>query len=379
MCRIRGNFRLKATFVLSSLGAGGAERVAAHLVNEWAARDEQVMLILTYSEVSQFAYSIPSTVTIVALADIPGCRGRSVAARIRRLTALRRALVAQRSDVVISFLTDVNVATLLACIGLRVRVVVSERTHPPLCKLAAFWRSLRWLLYRRADRIVMLSQKSLVWLQDNIPDAKGVVIPNPVVFPLPEHSPVVDVIRYVPTETKLIVGVGRLDSAKQFDHLLRAFAASNAHRLGWHLVILGNGPCRNALSDLGRAIQIGDQLHLPGSVGNMGAWYARADIFVMTSSFEGFPNALVEAMSYGVPPIAYDCDTGPSEIIDHQMNGILVRPTGNELALSAAITTLVDDEDMRHRMGNAALSVRQTYSPERVLAMWDEVLSIGSN
>ena len=112
-----------------------------------------------------------------------------------------------------------------------------------------------------------------------------------------------------------------------------------------------------------------------GSIGNVGDWYERADVFVLSSIVEGFPNVLLEAMAYGVPCISFDCDTGPGEIISHGQNGILVDPEEREFGLKGALDVLLSDGHERSRLGANAVSVRDRYSISKVIERWDAILT----
>lgn len=112
---------------------------------------------------------------------------------------------------------------------------------------------------------------------------------------------------------------------------------------------------------------------MPGIAGNVGEWCRNASIFVMSSRFEGFPNALAEAMACGCPAVSYDCDTGPREIIRDGIDGLLVRPVGDVAALAKALGRLMGDDELRKRMADRAPEVIERYSIQKILALWDRV------
>jgi glycosyltransferase involved in cell wall biosynthesis len=117
------------------------------------------------------------------------------------------------------------------------------------------------------------------------------------------------------------------------------------------------------------------RIMLPGRAGNTSDWYRRADLYVMSSHYEGFPNALCEAMAHGCAAVSFDCDTGPRDIIRHGENGLLVSPVGDSQALSSALDELMGNDKLRHRMSKKALDVRQRYSMECILLKWDELFN----
>ncbi|MDA3877955.1 MAG: glycosyltransferase, partial [Halothiobacillus sp.] len=115
---------------------------------------------------------------------------------------------------------------------------------------------------------------------------------------------------------------------------------------------------------------------LPGRVGNLADWYQRAELYVMSSRFEGFPNTLLEAMAHGLPAVSFACETGPADIIREGIDGHLVPPADGEAGLARAMAAMMQDDDRRQRMGKAAVTVQERFSPERVMGEWDDVLGL---
>jgi glycosyltransferase involved in cell wall biosynthesis len=355
------------------MGSGGAERVAANLANAWAARGHSVTLLVTFSGRGECFYPLTKDVKLTFLADLAGRTGRGVLDYCLRFWALRKLVRRLQPDIVVSFLVHVNVAAVLASAGLGGRAIVCERTYPPRVAVGAPWALLRRIVYPRAAKVVMLSSEGLHWLRSHIPRARGAWIPNPLVYPLPSGAHVLAPEQYVRKDRKLLLAVGRLDDGKQFDRLLTAFAALAPRYSDWDLVILGDGPQLGNLEQLSATLDLGRQVTFPGQVGNPGDWYRRADLYVMSSRYEGFPNSLAEAMAHGCAAISYDCDTGPRDIIRHEVDGLLVTPVGDVAALTAALDRLMSDDAARERMAARAVEVRERYSMERILGMWDEL------
>jgi glycosyltransferase involved in cell wall biosynthesis len=218
----------------------------------------------------------------------------------------------------------------------------------------------------------MQSRQGLAWLQAQVPTARGVVIPNPVAAPLPDAAPVVPIV--AGDARKVLLAVGRLEPQKAFDVLVQAFAQLAARHASWDLVVLGEGSQRATLEAQVRALGLAGRVAMPGRAGNVGAWYRRADLYVMSSLFEGFPNTLAEAMAHGCAVVSYDCDTGPRDIIRHEQDGLLVRPVGDVAALARALDRLMADDAARERMAAGAADVRERFSLPSVLAEWETVL-----
>ena len=363
-------------FLVSSMQGGGAERVAALLCNHWAAQGHEVTLMPTFSGRGECLYQLDQRVRMDYLADRVGSRSQSVFNKVRRYWALRCAIRGFEPDGIVSFLPHVNVAAVLSTLGLRIPVVVSERTYPPSMPLSTGLEALRRLAYRRATCVIVQTQLTRTWLQDRYPKSRGRVIPNPVVYPLPQGAPVLKPASVVNGARWVAMAVGRLSEEKGFELLLQAFGMLAQQYTEWDLVILGEGPERERLETQRDKLGLSSRVHLPGRAGNPGDWYTRADYYVMSSRFEGFPNTLLEAMAYGLPAVSFDCETGPADIIRHGEDGYLVPPDEGVAGLSRAMEMLMRDGEMRQRLGSVAVAVRERFSSDQIMAAWDEVLGL---
>jgi len=363
-------------FLVSSMQGGGAERVAAMLSNYWVEQGHQVTLMPTFSGRGECLYPLDERVRLDYLADRVGSRSRSLLNKLRRMIALRRAIRDLTPDVIVSFLPHVNVAAIIATWGVKVPVVVSERIYPPAMPLGPVLARLRQWSYPRADAVVVQTEQAWNWLNRCCRGARGYVIANPVVYPLPCGVPELKPVDVVKPEHKLVVAVGRLDQQKGFDLLLSAFKPLAERYPEWDLVILGEGPKRRALERQREQLGLTERVHMPGRVGNLPDWYMRAELFVMSSRFEGFPNALAEAMAYGLPAVSFDCDAGPRDIIRDGVDGHLVAPESGAPGLTQAIETLMTDDAIRKKMAEAAKAVRERFSMKSIGAAWDAVLRL---
>jgi len=169
--------------------------------------------------------------------------------------------------------------------------------------------------------------------------------------------------------------MGRLVEQKGFDILVEAFSRCATKHSDWSLVILGEGPQRTRLEAAAAELGIGDRVHLVGQVREPDTILKGADLFVLSSRYEGFPNALVEAMACELPVVSTDCSSGgPRDIIRDGVDGILVPPRDVE-ALASAMDRLMADQDGRQRLGKSAAEVVERFSTTRVMKVWDDLLA----
>ncbi|HEX9910944.1 MAG TPA: glycosyltransferase, partial [Desulfatiglandales bacterium] len=180
-----------------------------------------------------------------------------------------------------------------------------------------------------------------------------------------------------PEGARTIACLGRLGHEKGFDLLLESFALCCDGNPDWRLVIYGEGSERKHLEQMAHELKIEDKVLLPGQIQNPRQVLEEVDLFVLPSRFEGFPNALLEAMSYGLPVISFDCPSGPREIIRNNKDGILVAP-GDVRLLASAMKRLMNDSNERKRLGESARRVRERFSMENIMKMWEEVLTGGN-
>lgn len=218
-------------------------------------------------------------------------------------------------------------------------------------------------LVRRFDRFVVLTEEDAQnWgYFDSL-----CVIPNAV--------------RVIPHEksrltNKRVIAVGRLDYQKGFDNLIKAWGLMmNRHPelAGWYLDIFGQGEWHDMLQKLATDIGVSDSIYINKPTNNITAEYLNSSLLVMSSNYEGFGMVLVEAMACGVPCVAFDCPCGPSEIIEHEHNGLLVK-NGDIEGLANAMMRLMENEEERKAMGSNARKVTETYSEESVMKRWVEL------
>jgi glycosyltransferase involved in cell wall biosynthesis len=353
---------MRVVFIQGGLGAGGAEKNIARLARHRAESGDEVHVISMTTPVGGPYFALPDHVTIHAMQRESEPLPRLL--QLRRLFFIRDCLKRIKPDLVISFLTKLNVLTLIGTLGKKWPVIVSERNNPELQRAHFAWKHLNHAFSHRASAIVMLTQRAAGRLSPRL-RRRAEVIPNPCA-PNPNFQ-------FRPTMTKRVIAVGRLDHQKGFDLLIYAFRRTLASHPDATLTIFGEGVERATLEALIARLKLQGSVRLFGTTKSPGAWIELGDILVMPSRHEGFSNVLLEAMVAGIPSIAADCDFGPSEIIPDSQSGILV-PTEDVGALAEAMTNLLADRELQERLSHNAVLVTGRFTEQRILAQWDQLI-----
>lgn len=337
---------MSIAIVIESLGGGGAQHVASALANHWAANGVSVVAI-TFSNPQTDVFKLDTRVRrmVVDGGTVSPNALAGLVANAARIRAIRAAIRASGADTVLSFVGSMNVLTILACLGLGKRVIISERNDPARQSLGRIWDGLRRFLYPRADLVIANSQAAIATMKAYVPAQKLLWLPNPL-------RRAGEAAKIETARKPFFLAVGRLDTQKAYDILLTAFAeVARDHDI--NLVILGNGPLREALQAQGRELKLADRIVFMGRVDDPFPWYRSAIALVHPARFEGMPNAVLEAMSEGLPPIVSDAQEGLRGIVQDGQSGLVVAvESASELA--SAMRKLMDDPALRSRLSSGA-------------------------
>jgi len=341
--KLRKRNQGRIAFFLPSLRGGGAERMFVNLTNGFASRGLKVDLVLAQKE-GPYLKDVSNKVRIIDL---------GVKRVLFSLLPLIKYLRTEKPAALISSMEHANIIAGLAKFLARSKTKVIARAANTLSfSLKGTKWNKRWLrkygamiFYRFANEIVANSKGSADDLARTlkIPRERIRVIYNPTIIP--------DVFKKAREEidhswlnnktSPVIMGVGRLRKQKDFSTLIRAFAKLREKKDA-RLIILGEGEDRKKLENLIKKLSLQDYVDLPGFVKNPYAYMARADVFVLSSRWEGLPNTLIEAMACGTPVISTDCPSGPAEILEGGKYGKLV-PVGDVNALANAILEILEN------------------------------------
>jgi GalNAc-alpha-(1->4)-GalNAc-alpha-(1->3)-diNAcBac-PP-undecaprenol alpha-1,4-N-acetyl-D-galactosaminyltransferase len=360
---------MKIAIIIHSLGGGGAERAAVLLAEGLVTKKHQVSFITLFGQEFDF-YHLPKNIPRIALKVAGSSTNllQAVQNNLQRLRSLRRAIDSCQPDVIISFLDKTNVLTLIACLGSKYPLLVSEQNDPTQNDIGRIWNFLRRLVYPFATIVVSCSQgvdRNWNWLNSQ----QRAVIYNPLAVKTSELGVVS--IELDPNQKK-VVAMGRLTSQKGFDLLLKAFGMINTKFSDWQLIILGEGEQRKQLEQLIQELGIEQQVIMPGLVSNPFPILKQCDLFVLSSRYEGFGNVIIEAMACGLPVISTDCPSGPGEIITSGDNGILV-PNQEKDSLAKAMADLMSNPERRQEISANAYLALSKFEIDVIVNQWEEL------
>jgi len=340
-----GNLQIKKiACLIPYLQIGGSERVMSLLANEFANYADVEVHVIVYGREAPFQHALSEKV-IVHRPEFKFDNRFRVLSTIRRLGFLRRSIKNGRYDALLSFGERWNNLVMLACLGLNVRVFLSDRASPEL-QLGWLQARLRSILYPRATGLLAQTNRARDMAMRRGLNHRICVIPNPVVMQKlgPEHG-----------RQNTILSVGRMIATRNYDHLIRIFASLNTD--DWKLVIVGDDSQgqfhRSHLRSLVDSLGVSESVVFAGERSDVQSFYDRAKIFAFTSSTEGFPNAVAEALASGLPVVSYDCVAGPSDLIVNGENGYLVE-LFDERAFHNRLRELMVDEERRIQMSTKA-------------------------
>lgn len=350
-------------FLISSLSGGGAEKMIAALVNGYSLRGVHVTLVtLDDPKKNPDVYQVNKNIKrLVMPLDYSENIFLKLSAHAKRYFRLRQLLYSEMPNVVLSFMTPSNILAIMATRGLPIRCVVSERINPAFYSYGRLFNIARYFFYRKASCVIAQTSQISHWLKKNTASSV-LIIPNFLIK---------DNYHLVMQKTKVILAVGRLDRQKGFDVLISAFAKFNQDFPGWTILIVGQGPEHDALNEMIYKLNLQMQIKLCGYVEHPFKTFQNASIVVQPSRFEGFPNALLEAMACGFPSIA--THEAGEMLIKDGVNGLLI-PSDDVHALTKALQRLIENPQLCEMLGKAATGVREAFSEDRVMKLWDKVL-----
>ncbi len=363
---------MRIALLITTLNGGGAERVMSSMANHWAAKGHEVTLI-THDRTENDFFPLERTVIRYGfdISKPPRHIGDTIRHNIQRISLPRSVMKEIHPDVAISFTVRMNIQNLIALTGTGIPIIVSERNNPLAQRQPLPWELLRKHLYPRSSALVVQTDAARAWASAFMPQHKIHVIPNPVSVQgstSPGTHP-------VHPDRPVVCSIGRLIPSKGFDILVRSFHAASRDKPEWTLQILGEGQDRPRLERIAGELGIQDRVLMPGRVKNPFDYLRSSTLFVLPSRHEGFPNALIEAMTLGLPVISTDCPFGPSEIITHGVDGILV-PNGDMERLSHEMRCLMENAGSRESLGQNAKASSRRFHLDVIMQRWESLVHL---
>lgn len=348
--------REKIVVITRNMVGDGAERVIAQLSNYFVAQGK-ICKIITLNDDEVF-YALDRRVEVLPVGQKSD---NKLADKLKRYGQVRKMVLQEQPDLVLSLPEEIGVYVLLALLGTGIPVYVSERNNPWVMPDVKVTRILRTLMYPFARGIIFQTEMASSFFPESI-RRKGVVLSNPVdAGRIPRQ--------YTGQRERVVVAAGRLSPQKNVPLLMKAFAGFSGKYPDYRLRIFGEGELRQELMELAASLGIADKVELPGRSTTLLEKMNSAAMFVLSSDYEGMPNVLLEAMCMGMPVISTDCPSGgPRELIEDGVNGLLV-PVGDEARMQEAMEKLADP-DYAGQLADNALQIREKLTSQDVFVSW---------
>lgn len=351
----------KIDFIISSLHGGGAERVMVSLANEFVERGYLINLI-TFSDPDVF--EIDPKVKRIRLHN-GKIKNHTLRCFFNLLKYYRNKK--KRPDVIISFIHGTNLISIIVAYLLRIKVIASEHTNHTVNK-ARKTKFARKYVYRYANFVTVLTSFDLKYYFKN--RVKAVVVPNPVSFEVNNEN--------IGEKENVILAAGSLDryDGKGFENLLYLLQSVFKKHPDWKLKIVGDGKVGlKYLESVVSKLHLENNVEFPGFIKDISQIMRSSDIYVLSSKYEGLPMVLIEAMSQGMACIAYDCVTGPSDIITHEEDGLLIEDQ-NDVKMAEGISTLIENEELRKRLAAKALKSVSRFHMDKIITAWEGLFKL---
>ena len=353
----------KLVFYIDCMYHGGAQRVMVNLISYFREQGAEILLVNDFPPDGKTPeYELPTDVRRVFLRN--QVEGNPLLKNLERISVLRRLLKEEQPELVLSFLGKTNQRMLLAAHGLPCKKVVSVRNDPNReYGPGGLPRALARRLFRLADGCVFQTGDAAAYFPEEV-QQKAVIIKNPVAEPF-----------FQVKRTGLgrdLVTMGRLEPQKNHELLIQAFSELAAEFPDQRLVLYGEGALRGQLEEQIRALGLEGRVVLAGDTHEVPRKLADCRLFVLSSDYEGMPNALLEALAAGVPAVSTDCPCGgPREVMENGVNGLLV-PCGDRAALAAALRKLLEDKEAAAAMGEEAHRRAEEFRSEAIYRRWHQ-------
>lgn len=346
----------RITFLIGSMRRGGAERVISILANNYIKRGWNVDIITLLDDSND--YDIDKKVNIIPICQVSKSKLYQLPGWICNI---RKHVKENNPDIIVSFIARINIITILSCIGLNKKIIISERNDPKADGRGFLVKILTYMLYPLTNSIIFQTK----WAKSCFPkyiQEKGVIIGNPIQVNAEKKN----------SRIKKIVSVGRLEEQKNHKMLINAFKMVYEKNNEYRLYIYGEGSLRSKLENQIRNLNLQEVVYLPGNFLDIHERISDAKLFILSSKYEGLSNALLEAMMMGIPCISTNC-AGSNEIIVNGENGILVDLDNTE-SLSNSICNIIKNEEKMNQLGICGKKSVEYMKLENIISLWNEII-----
>ncbi len=357
---------MKICFFIDTMTCGGAERVIANLSNYLVKLNYDVTILTLLDR--ECAYSLDDKVIYKSLKIKEGKKSlyKKVISIFDNVKLLSKYLKDNKPDIVISFLPRASYYSAIACKKNKTKLIISERNDPKAIYNTYLKKVLTKFLYAKANFMVFQTEEAKMFFQKSIRN-KSIIIPNPVNDLFLTNI-------YEGIRKKKIVTVGRLTEQKNQILLINSFDKFVKNHSDFELYIYGEGPLREKLENEIENLSLSNKVFLPGVSNNIMDCIIDASMFVLSSNYEGMPNALMEALALGVPSISTDCPCGgPFELITNNENGILI-PINDVENLVLAMNKLAENQNLQEKFSKNSSSKMKNYSVDKINARWLKII-----
>ena len=353
---------MKILFVVNGI-SGGASNVIQLLAMHFQQKGNQVDLLLFSGMDVPSRYDL-SQINIIELPKLlPKRTLNSYTNVVHQIKNVNAYLKEEKPDIIVSFIDNINTLTCFAAWNSDIPIIVSERINTLTNKLKLSWDILRKIAYRRSNMVVVQCSIFAEFYNGYFKN-KTEVIPNPIVYPQAKHV--------VKKQGSIhLVSAGRLATKNNYEWLINTFPEIVKRVPDARLTIYGRGGKEKELKDLIQRLGLESCVTLAGYTTHVHKKLAQADLYVMTSLQEGFPNSLCEAMAVGLPVVAFKCHEGLNDIISNGQNGFLVE-MHNQEEFVEKVVQLSQDSELREKIGIQAQQLAEKYSEQNIYQLWED-------
>ncbi|SDH73739.1 glycosyltransferase [Desulfosporosinus hippei] len=346
----------KIVFISNRLGGGGAERVLTMIANRLAQTQEYTVSVFAMNKCEKNYYVHEA----IHVTELDG-----TASKLQTIKLIRKHILIEKPDVIVAFEYHINMKVLIATLGMKLHIIISERNDPARKGGKPGLKQLRNLLYRKADCLVCQTPDAKAYFPQFIQN-RTVVIPNPIKEDLP--------VRWQGKRNYEIVSFCRLEKQKNLPLLIDAFALVHKDYPEYKLSLYGDGSEKNRIETYILKKSLQDCISLHGSIIDIHEKIVDCAMFVSSSDYEGLSNSMIEAMALGLPCIVTDCPCGGARMmIDSYVNGILV-PVGDAQALYEAIKYVIQNPEKAEFMSKNGTNMRRNLAVGKIVSEWETII-----